>query len=968
MTEGSEEYLEKALSAAFAIGDAGPTTTVSGVRLRATQPLRVPERIGRYAVLRLVGRGGMGLVLEARDPDIGRSVALKILHEHLAKDAEMVARFVDEARICGRLEHPGLVPVHEMGTAEDGRPYFTMRLVEGRSLSAALAARSSPSEDRLGFLASFEKICQIVAYAHEQGLVHRDLKPGNVLVGGFGEILVTDWGIASEARQTAGEAAAPHARIVGTPAYMAPEQARGAVSEIGAATDVFALGAILCEILTGTPPYEGDTSSAILLAASRAWLDEAFARLDAAGLDAELVSLTRACLATEPRSRPRTAGDVASEIARHLRSLDERVRVHAIEAAEARTRAQAERQKRKLQLGLSAAIVAAVVVVAGAWLWTERDRAERVRADDRLAVEMAERARVLADRARNAPEPDPGLWAEPEATARQALDLATKRELSPDLVGRLRTLVVDMEAGRAEAARLARTIEGLRAIHEHVGDVRDAQAKDREYADLFRASGIDVEALGVDDAAARIVASPLRSHFMPALDDWAHARRQVRGAEEAARLEAVANRIDPAEWRVRLRSAAASGDARTLEELAASPEIQSEPPASHLLLSKGLSRVGKRQAAIGVLEKAERRHPGDYDLHHELGILRRTGPHANIRESVRQFSMAFALRPGSAHAAVDVGQALLQAEDPAAAEAYLLEAIRLDPSYAPPLLYLGAIRQNEQNFGEAERLYRRSIELDPGSVMAHSSLGAVLRVDGRPAEAVTALRECLRISPSFAEGWCDLGHALVETGRFAEARECFRECHELGSAQGDRWTRHSANLVADIEGLIEAAERLARSGAEAGANVDSDGLIRMARVAWFTGRHLTAARLFEAAASRGMSADPLLSSELRILAAKAAASAGTGGGNELVPDDERPALRQSALAHLTTVVQGVEDADFPDSQQGMAILVLKALRRDRALAGVRDADALARLPVSERPQWQALWDRVARKLAESRPR
>ena len=271
---------------------------------------------GRYQVLGEIARGGMGVVLRARDVDLGRDLALKVLQTRHRGDPDVVGRFVEEARIGGQLQHPGIVPVHELGTLADHRPYFTMKLVKGRTLAALLAERLGAR--RPTFPASspiFEQVCQTVAYAHARRVIHRDLKPANVMVGSFGEVQVVDWGlakvlpeggVADEAKamereetviQTArsgpagSDGESQPGSVLGTPSYMAPEQARGEVDRIDERADVFGLGAILCEVLTGRPPFGGSTRDEIRARAARGDLADALRRLDASGADAELIGL-----------------------------------------------------------------------------------------------------------------------------------------------------------------------------------------------------------------------------------------------------------------------------------------------------------------------------------------------------------------------------------------------------------------------------------------------------------------------------------------------------------------------------------------------------------------------------------------------------------------------------------------------------------------------------------------------------
>ena len=150
----------------------------------------------RYRIDGEIARGGMGAILKGRDPDLGRDVALKVLREDLRDNADMVRRFVEEAQIGGQLQHPGIVPIYELGTFADRRPFFSMKLVKGHTLAGLLADRAAPADGLPRFLSIFEAVAQTVAYAHARGVIHRDLKPSNVMVGSFGEVQVMDWGLA----------------------------------------------------------------------------------------------------------------------------------------------------------------------------------------------------------------------------------------------------------------------------------------------------------------------------------------------------------------------------------------------------------------------------------------------------------------------------------------------------------------------------------------------------------------------------------------------------------------------------------------------------------------------------------------------------------------------------------------------------------------------------------------------------
>lgn len=228
-----------------------------------------------------IGRGGIGRVLVAFDQFLQREIAIKeLLPDHNSsgdkrrssgsgRSAPVVQRFLREARVTGRLEHPNIVPVYELGRRKDGTLYYTMKLVRGRTLAAVLQAARSLDE-RLALLPHFLGICNALAYAHSRGVIHRDVKPQNVMVGEFGETVVLDWGLAKvrgkkdfgrgELKKEWVELSGAHSiegSAIGTPAYMSPEQAEGKVDEIDERSDVWSLGAMLYEVLTGKPPYEG---------------------------------------------------------------------------------------------------------------------------------------------------------------------------------------------------------------------------------------------------------------------------------------------------------------------------------------------------------------------------------------------------------------------------------------------------------------------------------------------------------------------------------------------------------------------------------------------------------------------------------------------------------------------------------------------------------------------------------------
>src|SRR5262245_58073531 len=346
------------------------TPTTGPLEATAAEASAPPASPPGYELLDEIGHGGMGVVYRARDTALSRDVAVKLLSDRFPAASPAAQRFLSEARITGQLQHPGIPPVHEVGTLADGRPFLTMKLIKGRTLDVLLKEQG-PGSSR--WLAVFEGVCQAVGYAHAHKVIHRDLKPHNVMVGTFGEVQVMDWGLAKvlggpaaerPAADAAETAAATDIRsqrdsdgsftqagsVLGTPAYMAPEQAAGEVEKVDARSDVFGLGAILCALLTGQPPYEAESADAVRVMAMRGTTREAFARLDACGAEPELIALCRRCLSFERADRPPDAGAVATAVGELRRAAEERAKQAEIDRAKAEVRAAEQRKRRKVQL------------------------------------------------------------------------------------------------------------------------------------------------------------------------------------------------------------------------------------------------------------------------------------------------------------------------------------------------------------------------------------------------------------------------------------------------------------------------------------------------------------------------------------------------------------------------------------------------------------------------------------------
>jgi hypothetical protein len=269
----------------------------------------VPQRFGDYELLGELGRGGMGVVYKAYEPALNRLVALKMVLPGALPDAAELARFQSEAAAAARLHHPHIVAVHRVGV-QDGRHYYSMDLIDGPSLGQRLNDGPLAGRAAARYLAT---VARAIHHAHQQGILHRDLKPGNVLLDRDDQPHVTDFGLAKQLSADGGQTRT--GAVLGTPSYMAPEQAAGS-KELGQATDVYGLGALLYELLTGRPPFRGETSLDTLLQVLEH--EPAPPRLLNPKVDRDLETVCLKCLAKRPADRYASAQALAEDLERFL--------------------------------------------------------------------------------------------------------------------------------------------------------------------------------------------------------------------------------------------------------------------------------------------------------------------------------------------------------------------------------------------------------------------------------------------------------------------------------------------------------------------------------------------------------------------------------------------------------------------------------------------------------------------------
>jgi serine/threonine-protein kinase len=782
-------------------------------------------REGGLQVLGEIARGGMGVVLRGREADLRRDVAIKVLQRRFAEKQDVLARFVEEAQIGGQLQHPGVVPVYEIGVLADRRPYFTMKLVKGETLAARLQRRSDAAGERRQLLDIFLSVCNTMAYAHSRRVIHRDLKPANVMVGAFGEVQVVDWGlakvlahsgVADEPRASAeasaaislvetlrtepGSAGASVAgSVLGTPGYMAPEQARGVTDGLDARSDVFSLGAMLCEILTGEPPYGSDLRVALVKAAT-ADLGDARQRLLNCGADAALVALCERCLAPAPSARPQDAGELARELQQYLSSVEQRARDAQLAAVAATTRAEAARRTRNLTLALAATVVCALGLGGGGYLWVKSDAAQRLQASlDRVHAALADAAELRGQQ----------RWADAAVAARVAADLLPA-EAPPAFATQVRGELADLEARvRSErevaerAADTERLLRELRAIAEPDGGryaPTDWTRVDARFAAVFAAHGLEPESAAAP-AVAAMQARGVGEALAQSLVEWAAVRRKKQDVEGAAALVRAAMRIDPDPDRVALRSAVVAGNAEAVVALVKSPRLLEASPATLVELVRALRAVDRAGAELELQAAACLRHPEDALLAIEVASAMANGGRAEV--AARLLNGALAVRPDSLPARRSLACVYeLNLRDLSTAETFVRESLRRHPDDAYLHQRLASCLLAQERVDpkglpltrqpstprrdEAIELLREALRMGAHPDY-HQVLGNALSWLGRFDEAVATAQAGLDLAKRTA---CDpetrthllytMGAALDRLGRYDESLAALREAAELG--------------------------------------------------------------------------------------------------------------------------------------------------------------------------------------------
>jgi serine/threonine protein kinase/Flp pilus assembly protein TadD len=753
---------------------------------------RPGSTLGDFHILREIGRGGMGIVYEAEQISLGRRVALKVLPFAATMDPRHLQRFQNEARAAASLHHEHIVPVYAVG-CERAVHFYAMQLIDGRSLAEVIAAQDSgnrghePARAAVGpdtpavapastlggprggahFRRSVEwglQAAEALEHAHALGIVHRDVKPANLIVDGQGKVWVTDFGLAHCQNQAG---LTMTGDLVGTLRYMAPEQALAQRDLVDHRADVYSLGATLYELLTLQPVFVARDREELLRQVAFEEPRKPRRIVKAIPLDLETIVLK--AIAKNPAERYPSAQAMADDLRRYLEDKP----IAATRPTFVQHCRRWCRRHQALVWSAVACVMIAVIAVASSIGWITGDRAARVAiAEEKAGLAFEE---SLAFQRQD-------KWFEAMSAIKRAEELLAAAS-SPAAQQRVRRRRLDLElVATLDRIQLASSA----ALKDGAFDIAPRAAA---YLQAFREYGIDLTTATPHEAAHVIRASTVCMELAAALDDWAIVCRNTRPKDHTTwrDLLAIARAADPDAQRYRVRVGLEKRDRRALVGLAASDEAVSLPPSTVLLVVRVLRSIpaaeqGKTRheptlhaLATQLLRKAQRKHPHDFWINHELAWHFASARPPRWSEAIRCYSLARALRPHNALVNVSLSYSLLGAGRADDAVACCQQAIDLDRNLAPAHNNFGYALYLKGNIDGAIRCYEEAIRLQPGLASAHNNLGNALKDQGKWAKAIEHYQKALHLDPGDARVKLNLAILLRKQGEREAALAQFEE-------------------------------------------------------------------------------------------------------------------------------------------------------------------------------------------------
>jgi serine/threonine protein kinase/tetratricopeptide (TPR) repeat protein len=792
--EANSELRARAEALLNAHRELGSIHNDAGAMVTAYEPT-ITERpgtvIGPYKLLEQIGEGGFGVVFMAEQTrPIRRRVAIKVLKPGM-DTRQVVARFEAERQALAIMDHPNIARVFDGGATPSGRPFFVMELVKGMPITEFCDANHLTTRQRLEL---FIPICQAVQHSHQKGIVHRDLKPSNVLVTMHDTVpvpKVIDFGVAKAQGQELTEKTlfTAFAQMIGTPLYMSPEQAGQSGLDVDTRSDVYSLGVLLYELLTGTTPFakerfkkaacdeirriireEEPPRPSTRLSESKAALPSISAQRHTE--PAKLTKLVRGeldwivmkALEKDRNRRYETANGFAQDVSRYLANEP----VLACPPTISYRIQKFIRRNRRAVATAAAIAMALIVLVAGAAGnigWNMRDQ------EARRAKLAGQFDAILAEVELHGSEK---RWPDALSAARRAEALLTGAGGDAQMESQLRQMLADLElVARLEGTRYS--VTGTWAGNVLVGRI------DKAYATAFRRGGIDVDNLSTAEAVTLLRG---RKQTLPALvaalDDWAIYRRRSENVAGADALWALAQQADPDPWRRKVREATAAKDLAALEQLAASPNLDAQPAMTWSLFGRALDSLKNRHRAIEVLRRAYERYPSDYRITSDLGLYLSSGGTAEQEEALGFGRAAVALRPQSAESWDRLAGVYFLKHRFADAVPCARRAVELEPGETSYLINLGNNLRMINGLDEEGIVYlRKAVALEPTFGWAHSSLGSALNDQKKWDEALASHRTAVELAPREAWSHYNYGAALATQGKWKEANAALAKALEL---------------------------------------------------------------------------------------------------------------------------------------------------------------------------------------------